>query len=91
MKTPWKLTTYLGEGKETFGNGRDVLHLADVVDTLLDGVGVLGASTVKDTLNAVDVSFRPLRVRLSDNLSDAGCWFVRVTIVAMSYAPCQCR
>ena len=59
---------YLRELEEALSKGDDVLHLLDGVDTVLDRLGVVGTGTLKDTLDARDVTLRPLFVGRLDDL-----------------------
>lgn len=58
----------LREREEALGEGDDVLHLSDVVDAVLDGLGVVRARGVEDALDARDLRVRPVTVRLADGL-----------------------
>ena len=60
--------TDLGKGEETLGEGDNVLHLSHCIDTVLHGLRVLGAHTVKNALDARNVVFSPLLVRQADSL-----------------------
>ena len=63
------MTTHLGEGKETLGDGDDILHLLNRLDAVLDDLSVLGARRVEDVTNTADVALSPVPVRLLDSLS----------------------
>lgn len=58
----------LGESKETLGDGNDILHLLNRVDSVLDSISVFGASTVEDCLNFGNLGFSPVAVGLADGL-----------------------
>ena len=58
----------LGESEETLGDGNDVLHLPNGVDSVLDGLSVLGTSTVEDSLDFGDLGLSPVTVGLTDRL-----------------------
>jgi hypothetical protein len=58
----------LGEGKETLGDGNDILHLSDRVDSVFDGLSVFRTSTVEDTLNFVNLGLGPITVGFADGL-----------------------
>lgn len=62
---------HLGDSVKTLGEGYDILHLVDVVDTLLNALRVLGARALKNRLDAVDVAFGPLLVGSPDSLFHA--------------------
>ena len=58
----------LGESKETLGDGNDVFHLFNGVDSVLDSLSVFGASTIEDALNLGNLSLSPVTVGLPDRL-----------------------
>ena len=58
----------LGESKETLGDGNDILHLLNRVDSVLDSLSMFGASTVEDSLNFGNLGFSPVTVGLTDGL-----------------------
>lgn len=60
--------THLREREETLGDGDDILHLLNRLDAVLDDLSVLSAGRVQDVLDAVDVSLRPVAVRLLHGL-----------------------
>lgn len=62
---------HLGDSVKTLSEGYDILHLVDVVDTLLNALRVLGARALKNRLDAVDVAFGPLLVGSPDSLVHA--------------------
>ena len=53
---------YLGNGKERLGDVNDAAHLRNVVDPVLDGLGVVGASGVQDVPDPVVLGLSPFLV-----------------------------
>ncbi len=66
------MVTHLGEREEALGDGDDILHLLNRLDAVLDDLGMLGAGRVQDVLDAVDVTLRPVAVRLLHGLLNGG-------------------
>lgn len=62
------INTYLRESEEALSDGNNILHLSNGVNTLLNSTGVLSAGIVQDLLDACNVAFCPLRVRLAYDL-----------------------
>ena len=58
----------LGQRKQALRERDDVLHLGDIVDAVLDGLGVVGTCGIEDTLDAGDLRVGPVAVRLADGL-----------------------
>ena len=58
----------LGEGKKALGDGNDILHLLNRVDSVLDSLSVFSASTVEDSPDFGNLGFSPVTVRLADRL-----------------------
>ena len=69
----------LGEGKETLGDGNDIFHLPDGVDSVLDRLGVFCTSTVEDTLDFGNLSFSPITIGFSNGLE----CYSRVKLIVM--------
>jgi len=58
----------LGESKETLGDRNNILHLLNRVDSVLDSLGVFGASTVEDSSDFGNLGLSPVTVGLTDGL-----------------------
>ena len=58
----------LGKSKETLGDRNDILHLLNGVDSVLDGLGVFGTSTVEDSPNFGNLGLSPITVGFTDGL-----------------------
>jgi hypothetical protein len=64
--------SYLGNSEELLGNLNNAGHLGDVVDTLLNSVGVVGTGSVQDVLVLLDLTLGPLGVSGATVLADSG-------------------
>jgi hypothetical protein len=64
--------SYLGNSEELLGNVNNAGHLGDVVDTLLDSVGVVGTGSVQDVLVLLDLTLGPLGVSGTTVLANSG-------------------
>lgn len=67
-----ELIGLLGDGVKRLGEGNDLLELADGVDSVGDGTGVLLTGRVEDGLDLFDLALRPLGIRGRDGLADNG-------------------
>lgn len=65
-----ELVDLLGDGVQALSDRDDLLHLVDGVDSLSDGLGVFLSRTGKDTLDSVNVTVGPGRVRGTNGSSD---------------------
>ncbi len=65
-----KLGSLLGNLEEGLGDINDTTHLLDVLDALLDGLGVVGTGRVQDTADLLDLGVGPLAVHWSGILSN---------------------
>lgn len=63
------INTYLGESKETFGQGDDILHLVDGINAVFDGLRVLSTGTSQDISNPSNLRLSPLLVRFPYHLA----------------------
>lgn len=59
---------YLGNGEERLGDVDDAAHLRNIVDPVLDGLGVVGASGVQDVPDPVVVGLRPFLIHRTTEL-----------------------
>jgi hypothetical protein len=60
--------TDLGESEEALRQGDDILHLLNIVDAVLDSLGVLRPCTVQNTLDLLNLALRPVTVWLASRL-----------------------
>lgn len=67
-----ELSGLLGDSEELLGDLNDTGHLRDVVDTLLDSVGVVGTGSVQDVLVLLDLTLSPLAVSGTTVLANSG-------------------
>ena len=67
----WSTKTHLGNLEEGFGNVNNTSHLLDVLNALLDGLGVVGTGRVQDAADLLDLSVGPLSVHWSGILSNS--------------------
>lgn len=58
----------LGEGKKTLGDGNDILHLPDRVDSVFDSLSVFCTSTVENTLDFSNLGLGPITIGFADVL-----------------------
>ena len=58
----------LGESKETLGDGNDILHLLNGVDSILDSLGMFGTSTVENSPDFGNLGLSPITVGFTDGL-----------------------
>lgn len=65
-----KLGSLLGDFEEGLGNINDTSHLLDVLNALLDGLGVVGPGRVQDTADLLNLGVGPLSVHWSSILAD---------------------
>lgn len=63
---------YLGNSEQLLGNLDNARHLGDVVNTLLNSVGVVGTGSVQDVLVLLDLTLGPLAVSGTTVLADCG-------------------
>lgn len=61
---------YPGDSEELLGNVNDTGELVDVVNALLDGVGVVGTGSVQDVLVLLDLALSPFPVGGTTVLAD---------------------
>lgn len=64
------IVAYLGDLEQALGDLNDLVHLLDVVDAGLDGLGVVGTGSVQDASNLLALGIGPLRVHGTTVLDD---------------------
>lgn len=74
-KNKWRSVTYPGNVEELLGKINNTRQLLDVVNTRLDGVGVVGTGSVQDVRVLLDLALGPLLIRgatiFGDSCEDA--------------------
>jgi hypothetical protein len=64
--------SYLGNSEKLLGDLNNAGHLGDVVDTLLNSVGVVGTGSIQDILVLLDLTLGPLGVSGATVLANSG-------------------
>lgn len=64
--------SYLGNSEQLLGDINNTGHLLDVVNAMLDGVGVVSAGSVEDVLVLLDLAVSPLAVSRATVLGHGG-------------------
>jgi hypothetical protein len=67
---PLPAPTYLGNLEKGLGDVNDAGHLLDILDAVLDGLGVVGTRGIQDVLDLVRLGVGPLAVRRTTELDE---------------------